>query len=120
MCEIAYSQNKRLAPDDDLERVTVDWLGDAGLIGDRADVAETRMLDIAYGYPVYTPERPRILERIRAYLEPLGIFTLGRFGAWEYVNSDNCLWQGARLADRLMAGEARHAPDSGAALATPR
>lgn len=120
MCEIAYSQDKRLAPDEDLERVTVDWLVDAGLIGDRADVAETRMLDIAYGYPVYTPERPRILERIRAYLEPLGIFTLGRFGAWEYVNSDNCLWQGARLADRLMAGEARHAPDSGAALATPR
>ena len=58
------------------------------------------------------------------FAEPLKLFavgfTLGRFGAWEYVNSDNCLWQGARLADRLMEGEARHAPDSGAALATPR
>jgi UDP-galactopyranose mutase len=107
MCEIAHSPEKPLAPDDALTRTTVDWLVDAGLIGARADVAETRVVDVEYGYPVYTPSRPAILERIRAYLAPLGVFTLGRFGGWDYVNSDACIRQGAQLAAQLALTEAR-------------
>jgi len=101
MAEIAWSAEKPAASDAALTAATTDWLADAGLIADARDVAETRIVEARYGYPVYTHERPAILARIRAWLEPRGIHTLGRFGGWDYVNSDACLWQGAQLARRL-------------------
>jgi UDP-galactopyranose mutase len=107
MCEIAHSPEKLVAPDDALARSTVDWLVETRLIGGHADVAETRVIDIAHGYPVYTPERPAILRGIREYLARLGVFTLGRFGAWDYVNSDACIRQGAQLAAQLAAAKGR-------------
>lgn len=101
MCEIAYAPENPLAPDAELERATVDWLVDSSLIAGRGDVAETRIVDVEYGYPVYTHTRAAIVERIRAWLEPRGIASIGRFGAWEYLNSDACIHQGVRLAERL-------------------
>ena len=101
MCEIAHSPEKPLAADEELERTTIDWLADTGLIGAAGDVAETRFVEVEYGYPVYTHDRPAILERVRAYLAPLGISTIGRFGGWDYVNSDACIWQGMQLARAL-------------------
>ena len=101
MCEIAYSPEKSLAGDRELEQATLAWLVRAGLVSSSAAVIETRWVEVAYGYPVYTHERPAIVERIRAWLEPRGIHTIGRFGAWEYVNSDACIWQGMALAERL-------------------
>jgi len=101
MCEISHSAFKPIAPDGELTRATVDWMIGAGLIGSWDDVEETRIVDLKYGYPVYTHRRPEILERIRAYLDLVRIHTIGRFGAWEYVNSDACLHEGAELAERL-------------------
>lgn len=101
MCEISYSPEKPAQSDEALTAATVDWLADAGLIGSTAEVAETRVLDVRLGYPVYTHDRPAILERIRAWLAPLDIHTIGRFGGWDYVNSDACIWQGRQLAAQL-------------------
>jgi len=103
MCEISYSPEKPAQSDEALTAATVDWLANAGLIGSREEVAETRVLDVRLGYPVYTHERPAILERIRAWLEPLDIHTIGRFGGWDYINSDACIWQGRQLAAQLAA-----------------
>ncbi|HZC17505.1 MAG TPA: FAD-dependent oxidoreductase [Caulobacteraceae bacterium] len=101
MCEIAHAPEKPLASEPELERATLDWLAQAGLIAARADVAETRWIDVEHGYPVYTHARPAIVQRIRAWLEPQAIHTIGRFGAWDYVNSDACIHQGMALAQRL-------------------
>jgi len=73
------------------------------LVRSAADVAEFRVEDIRFAYPVYTHDRPAILASIRAYLEPFGIYSFGRFGGWDYVNSDACIWQGWNLASRLAA-----------------
>jgi UDP-galactopyranose mutase len=97
-CEIAYSPEKPLAPEPAIEKASIDWLVEAGLIGAASDVAQTRFVAVRYGYPVPTPERAAIVARIRAWLEPQGIFSIGRFGGWDYVNSDACIRQGVRLA----------------------
>lgn len=101
MCEIAHSPEKPPPTDADLERTTLDWLVESRLVASHGDVVDARLVDVDYGYPVYTHDRPAIVQRIRAYLEPLGVFTIGRFGGWEYVNSDACIWQATRLAGRL-------------------
>lgn len=104
MAEIAWSPDRPPAADAALTARTIDWLAGSGLIPSAASVLETRMLDVTYGYPVYTLERPAIIESIRAWLEPLGIHSFGRFGGWDYVNSDACILQGLTLAERLNEG----------------
>ncbi len=101
MGEIAWSAEKPAPPDATLRRASLDWLADSRLIGDRGDVIDSRIVDVPYGYPVATPERPAIMARIRDWLAPLGIHTVGRFGGWDYVNSDACIWQGIQLAAAL-------------------
>jgi UDP-galactopyranose mutase len=103
MGEIAYSPEKPAPGDADLTGASLDWLADTGLIAGRDRVIETRIVDLPHGYPVQTHDRPAILARIRAYLAPLGIHTAGRFGGWDYVNSDACIGQGLRLATELAA-----------------
>ena len=37
------------------------------------------------------------VREIQSWLEARGVTTLGRFGAWEYVNSDKCIHHGLAL-----------------------
>ena len=101
MCEISHSAEKLLPPDDELEAKIVDWLIDARLVENRNDIALIRHFDAPFGYPVYTPQRSAILAEARAWLEDRGIWTFGRFGGWDYANSDECIRQGMELAARL-------------------
>uniref|UniRef100_A0A914P914 Uncharacterized protein n=1 Tax=Panagrolaimus davidi TaxID=227884 RepID=A0A914P914_9BILA len=56
-----------------------------------------------YGYPIPTIERDNEIARAHAVLEPLDIYSRGRFGGWKYEasNQDHCFIQGKELADRL-------------------
>ena len=103
MCEISHSTEKPLPSDVDLESATTEWLMDAGLVPSREDIAQIVHFDAMFGYPVYTHDRVAIMGEIRAFLESKLIHTLGRFGAWEYANSDECIRQGMELARQLAA-----------------
>ena len=103
MCEISHSTEKPLPNDIDLETATTDWLIDAGLVPSRSDIVQIVHFDTMFGYPVYTHDRVVIMREIRAFLEAKHIYTLGRFGRWEYVNSDECIHQGMTLARDLAA-----------------
>lgn len=107
MAEISYSPTKpKLAPEV-AEADTISALVRAGVLPSAAVVAEVRALDVRYAYPVYTRERPGILERIRRHLGAFDIQIAGRFGEWEYVNSDECLRKGRELGLRLRSKKAR-------------
>jgi protoporphyrinogen oxidase len=101
MAEISYSDEKPLPEADALERGTTEFLVRAGLLDSVEDVVWTAHMDVTYAYPVYTHERRAIARQIREFLEPLGIHTLGRFGEWEYANSDQCIKRGMELAAEL-------------------
>ena len=101
ICEIAHSPSKP-APDDAMliESMT-DWLIARELIGADREAIEARIIDIPLGYPVPTPERQDIVAAARAWLEPHGIYSIGRFGGWNYANSDGCIHEAMELAARL-------------------
>jgi UDP-galactopyranose mutase len=101
MCEISHSTEKPLPSNADLESATIAWLIDAGLVPSRADIVQIRHFDAKFGYPVHTHDRIAIMGEIRAFLEANHIYTLGRFGRWEYINSDECIRQGIELASQL-------------------
>lgn len=103
MCEIAHSADKPLPSDTQLEATLTDWLVDSKLVPSRASIARIVHHETPYGYPVYTHERPAIMHDIRTYLGAHDIHTIGRFGAWDYANSDECMRQGIELAHALNA-----------------
>ena len=103
MAEISYSDEKPLPEADALERGTTEFLTRAGVLDSVEDVLWCGHVDVKYAYPVYTHDRGAIVREIRQFLEPLGIHTLGRFGEWEYANSDRCIKRGMELAAELQA-----------------
>jgi UDP-galactopyranose mutase len=56
---------------------------------------------VAHGYPVPTHERAAIVAKARAWLAPQGIHIAGRFGEWDYINSDEALHRGLALGESL-------------------
>ncbi|MFM8533706.1 MAG: hypothetical protein ACKOEC_09010 [Acidimicrobiia bacterium] len=53
-----------------------------------------------------THDKRCIIGEIGEYLSARGIFSIGRFGAWDYANSDACMRQGLNLANALLAKKA--------------
>ncbi|MGH9199837.1 MAG: protoporphyrinogen/coproporphyrinogen oxidase, partial [Vicinamibacterales bacterium] len=96
VAEISYSDEKPL-PAGDLGRHVVRDLMTLGLVRHEQDVLRTDSIDIKYGYPVPTHDRVARVREIQSWLAARGVITLGRFGAWEYVNSDQCMHQGLAL-----------------------
>lgn len=102
-CEVSYSPDKPAGSDEALLDRTISWLVDNRYIESENDIRTRRVIDIPYGYPVYCHARKSILADIMAFLNAHDIYSIGRFGAWDYANSDECMRQGLRLAERLSA-----------------
>lgn len=64
-----------------------------------------KVLRIPLGYPVQTHSRSEIVTLAREWLGERNIFTLGRFGEWAYVNSDEALYRGHCLGMKLAMTE---------------
>ena len=90
-------------PEGELERQVVEGLVTMKLVESLADVRCTRVIRIRHGYPLPTHERASIVERSRRWLEERGIHTVGRFGEWAYINSDEALRRGLALGAALLA-----------------
>jgi protoporphyrinogen oxidase len=56
---------------------------------------------IEYAYPVPKIGTVEIVKAIQEYFLTRNIFCLGRFGTWQYLNSDGCIRNALTLADEL-------------------
>lgn len=100
MAEVSLSPEKPV----DVESIapkTIDLLCHLDILDSPADIVWTGHVDVKYAYPVYTHDRPALLDEIKGWLAQYDIRTLGRFGDWEYVNSDRCVMKGLSLAREL-------------------
>lgn len=84
---------------------TVRALREDQLISDEDEVVSTFHVAFDYGYPTPSVERDAILKAVLPQLEPFGIYSRGRFGAWKYEvsNQDHSLMQGVEWANRIAA-----------------
>ena len=103
MAEVSVSPEKRVDVDEIAPR-TIDLLCEVGVLKSPSDVIWTGHVDVEYAYPVYTHERPSLVTEIKDWLGGYQIYTVGRFGDWEYVNSDKCVHKGLSLGLKLAAG----------------
>lgn len=100
MAELSYSPEKPLPPGD-LEPPVIQGLLAMRIIKSVNEVHSVKVLKVSYGYPVPTHEREMIVRRIRSWLEQRRIHTVGRFGEWSYINSDEALYRGLSLGRAL-------------------
>ena len=101
--EVALSSRLK-ASNEALEERFLASLAQMGLIRNLGEVAAVSTVDLPYAYPVPTIERSAIVARVKAWLQEEGIETIGRFGEWAYINSDEAMFRGLRIGQRL-AGE---------------
>jgi protoporphyrinogen oxidase len=80
-----------------LERSVVDNLVKMGIVRDPSLVKEVRQLHVSHAYPVPTHQRPQTVQQAKDWLAGQQIFTVGRFGEWAYINSDEALHRGLQL-----------------------
>lgn len=64
-----------------------------------AKVARTR-----HAYVVYDRDHTRNLGLVSDYASRVGIHLLGRFGQYDYINTDQCILRGIALAEELADG----------------
>jgi UDP-galactopyranose mutase len=69
----------------------------------------TEVLRIPFGYPVQTHSRSSIVALAQHWLSEHCIYTVGRFGEWAYINSDEALYRGHSLGMKLAMTE-KHVP----------
>jgi hypothetical protein len=84
-----------------------------GVIPSPDYVRRAEVVRIPFGYPVQTHSRSRIVGLAQRWLSEHRIYTVGRFGEWAYINSDEALYRGHCLGMKLATGVAmteKHAP----------
>ena len=107
MAEVSISPDKPVDVDSIADK-TIAVLCDLNILSSAEDIIWRGHQDVEYAYPVYTSERPQLVKTIKDWMRQYDIYTLGRFGDWEYINSDACVLKGLNLAAHLrdrMRGE---------------
>ena len=77
------------------------------------EVIFEQVVGMPHAYIPFTPERPGHLEVINAYLHGQGIYPIGRFGEWKYVNQDGAILSAKRVVESVQAGETPGRPATG-------
>lgn len=96
----------------ELERATTAQLRTLGLIRDPADIVFIHRVDIPHAYPVHDLGRGERVARLRQFLRARGVWTLGRFGQWQYSSVDDALEWGQEAAaeiEKVASGQAQAA-----------
>jgi len=100
MAEVSLSAEKQV-PVEEIAPRTIDFLCELGILSSPEEILWQGHMDVKYAYPVYTHRRPEQVRAIRQWMEALDIYTVGRFGDWEYINSDKCVHKGLALGREL-------------------
>jgi protoporphyrinogen oxidase len=101
--EISFSQSKPLPVKTERELIDACIAAlkrtDLWQEGDRVVTEQVLWLNDAY-IP-FTPDRQPKLDIINAYLYPLDIYPIGRFGEWKYLNQDGAILSAKRIVEMV-------------------
>lgn len=100
IAEVSFSPEKPVDVSEIAPR-TIGSLCELSILKSPEDIVWQGHIDIEYAYPVYTHQRQSLVRGIKDWMARRHIYTLGRFGDWEYINSDKCVLQGLILAREL-------------------
>ena len=73
-----------------------------------SEVCYGRVIRTKYGYVVQNDDCRRNLKRAKAWFEQAGIPLCGRLAEFEYINMDQCIDRGRKVAARLSGQSTAH------------
>jgi len=100
--EISYSSAKEIDKKETTFKAIKD-LKRCGIISDESSVEICLPMDIKYGYALYDSNRKYAVGVIKDYLKKFDIYSIGRYGSWEYMSMEDVILEGKNLADSLKA-----------------
>jgi UDP-galactopyranose mutase len=101
--EISYRKDRPLNPERVVRRA-IDDLCDIGFIRRRRDVLLSDVMDVECAYVIYDQNHSRARQIILTYLEKNNIFSIGRYGSWEYSGMEEAMEQGRRVIGLIKKG----------------
>jgi protoporphyrinogen oxidase len=76
-------------------------LSQCGMMGRNARVAASHIFPIEYAYVLYDRHRREALGPLLSHLEERGIYSIGRYGAWEYSTMEQAVLSGMAMGSKL-------------------
>jgi protoporphyrinogen oxidase/glycosyltransferase involved in cell wall biosynthesis len=110
-CEISYSPAWKPLPASGqalIERCIRDCIK-VGILREDDRIIAANEIDMPYAYVVYDHARARNVEAIKSWLAMHGVILAGRYGEWEYYNSDHAFIAGKKAAEAVKWMEKKRA-----------
>ncbi len=101
--EVSYSKDRPLDKKGIVKRITKDLIK-AGIITSRDRILAKLALDIKYAYPLYDHNHRESVAIIQKFLRENDIYSMGRFGSWEYLSMEDVINQARTTAQQLNQG----------------
>jgi len=95
--ETAYSRTQRLDKETARRRIIRDLIA-IGVLNSKKDILVEKVHDLKYAYAIYDRNRKRSVSGLLDYLETHEIYSIGRYGRWEYSAMEDAIIQGIDLA----------------------
>jgi protoporphyrinogen oxidase len=96
--EIAYRNPKTLDEQGLKDKVKSDLIT-MGVIESPRDVVLEKAFHINPAYPIYDGQRGASVTALLAYLRRNSVYSIGRYGRWEYSSMEDALGQGLDIAE---------------------
>jgi UDP-galactopyranose mutase len=98
--EVSYSKTKPIDKKSIREKIIRDLMK-AKILQARHKILAERALDIKYAYPLYGGNHREDVALIQRFLKGHNVYSVGRFGSWEYFSMEDVIEQGRKLARYL-------------------
>ncbi len=72
-----------------------------GILSEDMEIVYEKIVFLPYAYVIYNHEREHSVKQIHDYLKSLDIYSCGRYGAWEYLWSDQAILSGKEVVEQL-------------------
>ena len=100
MMEISEGPEKKILRND-MEKWIIDSLLKVRIIKTISEVEKIYLKEAKFAYPVPTHNRDSIVDNIQTWLINEDIYSVGRFGQWAYINSDEAIFRGFKIGREI-------------------
>lgn len=99
--EITYPPEREPTDLKEIVRKAVDQFHQTGLLTSDHTIEYVGTMKIPYAYVVYDAHRQKTLPGILKFLEQNNIYSIGRYGRWEYSTIEDALRDGRDTAEKI-------------------
>ena len=79
----------------------IEDLIDIGILLNRDEILVNKVIDIEYAYVIYDHQYSINVQKIKKYLNSKDVYTIGRYGNWEYTSMEDAILNGFNIVKNL-------------------